>query len=45
MKCSSIAGSLTPVVVLIPVLLPPIAVDGVADAVGDFAVSSLVTPD
>lgn len=43
LKCSSIAGSLTPPAVLIPVLCPPDAVlDGV---VGVIAVFSIVIPE
>lgn len=45
LKCSSIAGSLTPPTVLIPVLWPPaVAADGVNDGVGVTAVSSIVVP-
>ena len=44
LKCSSIAGSLTPPTVLTPVLWPPAAADGVSDGVGVTAVSSIVVP-
>ena len=44
LKCSSIAGSLTPPTVRTPVLWPPAAADGVSDGVGVTAVSSIVVP-